>query len=188
MSAATFFATFGLIFVAELGDKTQLAAVVLAARYPWHRVFAGAAAAFVVLNLAAVAVGQVLFAFVPERWILLASAALFAFFGVSAFLGKADDPGRVNRAGGSPVLATFLVMLLAELGDKTQFATASLAAQHQAPLEVFAGSTLALWLVCLLGVAAGAKLMRYLPVGWLHRVAGALFLLFAAGALHRAVG
>lgn len=188
MDATAFLASFGLIFVAELGDKTQLASVLLATRYPWYRVFAGVAAAFVVLNLAAVAVGQVLFATVPERWILLASAALFAFFGVSSFLGKSEDPGRVNRASGSPVLASFLVILLAELGDKTQLATASLAAQHSAPVEVFAGSTLALWLVSLLGVATGAKLLRYLPVVWIHRVAGGLFLLFAAGALHRALG
>jgi putative Ca2+/H+ antiporter (TMEM165/GDT1 family) len=57
MTDSVFWTTFALIFVAELGDKTQLTAMALALRYPWKRIFVGIALAFVVLNLAAVAVG-----------------------------------------------------------------------------------------------------------------------------------
>lgn len=188
MSTTAFLTTFGLVFVAELGDKTQLAAMALATRHPWHKVFAGVAAAFVVLNAAAVAVGQVLFLYVPLQWIQLASAALFLFFGISTLLSRGDDDARAGAGSTSPILTSFVLILVAELGDKTQLATASLAAQHAAPVAVFAGSSLALWLVSLLGILAGTRLTRYVPMVWVHRAAGALFLVFAAAALHQALG
>src|SRR5512147_1242519 len=94
MDSAIFFSTFGLIFLAELGDKTQLTAMALALRYPWQRIFVGIAAAFVVLNLAAVVVGKVLFLLLPIFWVTLVSALLFLYFGYSTLrygCGADDD-------------------------------------------------------------------------------------------------
>lgn len=74
------------------------------------------------------------------------------------------------------------MIFMAELGDKTQLVTASQAAVHSASrigmVAVFAASTLALWLVSLLGIFAGKQLVRYIPVCWIHRAAGGMFLLF----------
>lgn len=77
------------------------------------------------------------------------------------------------------------MILLAELGDKTQLVTTSLAAQHESPLSVFAGSTLALWGVSLLGIFIGKQLMRVIPLGTIHRVAGVLFLVFGLVILYQ---
>jgi putative Ca2+/H+ antiporter (TMEM165/GDT1 family) len=190
MSLATFFSTFGLIFLAELGDKTQLTAMALAMRYPWQRIFLGIAAAFFVLNLAAVAVGKVLFLLLPLFWVTLVSAGLFLYFGVSTLRHACN--AEAEEEGPPPTAATaartaFLMIFMAELGDKTQLVTASQAARHADSLAgtgmVFVASTLALWLVSLLGIFAGKQLVKYVPLCWVHRTAGLMFLVFGAVAV-----
>lgn len=181
---STFISSFCLIFLAELGDKTQLTAMALALRYPWKRIFIGIAAAFTVLNLAAVLVGKILFLVLPIFWITLVSALLFLYFGYSTLRHACDADGD----GASPIKAAdavrtaFLMIFMAELGDKTQLVTASQAAQHSGSLSgistVFVASTLALWLVSLIGIFAGKQLVKYIPVCWIHRTAGFMFLVF----------
>jgi Ca2+/H+ antiporter, TMEM165/GDT1 family len=131
MEQTIFLTTFGLIFLAELGDKTQLTAMALALRYPCQRIFVGIAAAFVVLNLAAVVVGKVLFLLLPVFWVTLVSALLFLYFGYSTL--RHASAGEDEEDGPPPTAATaartaFIMIFMAELGDKTQLVTASQAA------------------------------------------------------------
>ena len=183
MTMTQFLSVFGIVFLAELGDKTQLTAMTLATHYPWKKIFIGIASAFALLNLAAVFVGKILFAFLSPFWIQLLSASLFLFFGINSLLEKdfdeheeEDEERRFARRG--PIATAFFMILLAELGDKTQLVTASLAAQ-QSPLVVFLGSTLALWSVSLMGIFLGRQITRFIPLFWIHRAAGVLFLIFA---------
>jgi Ca2+/H+ antiporter, TMEM165/GDT1 family len=177
--------TFGIIFLAELGDKTQLTAMALATKYPWKKVFIGLATAFALLNLGAVLVGEIMFAILPVFWIKLISGGLFLCFGVTTLLAKGDTEGEGEKEGGKlnargPVVTAFLMIFVAELGDKTQIVTASLAAQHDLPLTVFLGSTLALWSVSLIGMFLGRQLTRFIPLSTIHKGAGCLFLVFGA--------
>jgi len=190
MDAATFLTTFGIIFLAELGDKTQLTAMALATRYPWKRVFIGLAAAFALLNLAAVLLGSLLFTVLPLFWIKVASALLFFFFGMTTLRSKRFDAEEEEEeekrfTAKGPVVTSFLMIMLAELGDKTQLVTASLAAQHDSPLAVFTASTLALWSVSLIGIFAGQQLVRFVSLAALHKIAGCLFLVFGAAILYQ---
>ncbi|HTY20380.1 MAG TPA: TMEM165/GDT1 family protein [Geobacteraceae bacterium] len=191
MDFTIFFTTFGFIFLAELGDKTQLTAMALAVRFPWIKTFIGIAAAFSLLNICAVALGKILFAILPLFWIKLVSAGLFLFFGVATLLGKGCEKGDDEVDKGSStrgaITTSFFMILVAELGDKTQLVTASLAAQHDKPLEVFAGSTLALWSVSLLGIFAGRQLTRFIPLSYIHRAAGCLFLIFGVATSYQAL-
>lgn len=181
---STFVSTFGLIFLAELGDKTQLTAMALALRYPWKRIFVGIAAAFLVLNLAAVLVGKVLFLVLPLFWVTLVSALLFLYFGYSTLRHACDaeDEDGPPPTAADAVRTAFIMIFMAELGDKTQLVTASQAAVYSTSLAgmstVFAASTLALWLVSLIGIFAGKQLVKYIPVCWIHRTAGLMFLIF----------
>lgn len=178
--------TFGLIFLAELGDKTQLTAMALALRYPWKRIFIGIAAAFLLLNIAAVAVGRILFMVLPLFWVTLVSALLFFYFGYSTLRHAcdADDEEVESPKAADAVRTAFIMIFMAELGDKTQLVTASQAARHSgsipALLSVLTGSTLALWAVSLIGIFAGKQLVKFIPVCWIHRTAGAMFLVFGA--------
>ena len=184
MELSTFISSFGLIFLAELGDKTQLTAMALALRYPWKRIFIGIAAAFTVLNLAAVLVGKILFLVLPIFWVTLVSALLFLYFGYSTLKNAchAEDDDAPPPTAADAVRTAFLMIFMAELGDKTQLVTASQAAQHSGSLggmaTVFVASTLALWLVSLIGIFAGKQLVKYIPVCWIHRTAGFMFLVF----------
>jgi putative Ca2+/H+ antiporter (TMEM165/GDT1 family) len=162
--------TFGIIFLAELGDKTQLTAMALSVRFPWKKTFIGIAAAFALLNVGAVALGKILFALLPLFWIKLASAGLFLFFGIATL----RESGSEGEEEGE---------------EKKRFSGrgASLSAQHDAPLAVFAGSTLALWSVSLLGIFAGRQLMRFVPLSHIHRAAGFLFIIFGAAIVYQAL-
>ena len=162
-----------------------MTAMALAARYPWKKVFVGIALAFAVLNIGAVLLGKALFALFPLFWTKLVSAGLFLYFGVTTLLhsGPGKDDHAVTASGA--IRTAFLMILLAELGDKTQLVTLSLAAQYDAPLTVFCASTLALWLVSLLGIFLGRQLIRFIPLHYIHRAAAVLFLLFGGVILYK---
>lgn len=185
MELSSFFSTFGLIFMAELGDKTQLAAMTLALRFPWQRVFIGIAAAFATLNLAAVLAGKLFFTLLPLSAICLISAALFFYFGINSLRCTVESEGessQQNLSSGGVFRTTFLMIFMAELGDKSQLMTASQAARYSSTItglgSVFLASTLALCLVALIGIFVGKQLGRLIPACWINRLAGLLFILF----------
>lgn len=157
----------------------------LASRYPWKKVFVGIALAFAVLNIGAVMLGKAIFAIFPLFWTKLVSAGLFIFFGISTLMNAGQDKDEKNLLASGIIRTAFLMIFLAELGDKTQLVTLSLAAQHGAPVEVFCASTLALWLVSLIGIFLGKQLVRFIPLPYIHRAAGVLFLVFGAVLLYK---
>jgi putative Ca2+/H+ antiporter (TMEM165/GDT1 family) len=107
-------------------------------------------------------------------------ALLFGAFGIHALLaGNAVESEEVSELPGRSVFFTTLSMIfLAEFGDKTQIAVAGLAS-NMAMLPVWIGATIALIAVSALGIWVGRTLLQRLPVRWLHRVGGAIFLVFA---------
>jgi putative Ca2+/H+ antiporter (TMEM165/GDT1 family) len=183
---ATSSSTFGLIAIAEIGDKSQLVCMTLAARHKALPIVLGASAAFAVLNLAAVLFGAAAAHWLPEWVVGTAVTVLFAGFGLRALLTKEEGEGGepVEKSGHGVFAATFLLIFAAEFGDKTQLTLAGLAAALP-PVPVWLGGTLALATTSLLGVWAGRALLRRIPLHWLHRVSGVLFLGFAAYAAWR---
>ena len=178
--------TFLVVAFAEIGDKSQLVCMTLAARHRGLPVVIGATAAFAVLNLLAVLFGAAVAAWLPEWLVTLAVAVLFAGFGISALRYTEDDEDdEVEEKPGHGIVATtFLLIFLAEFGDKTQIAVAGLGSTSE-PSAVWAGATGALALTSLLGVLAGRKLLNRLPLKWIHRISGVFFLLLAAFAVSR---
>jgi putative Ca2+/H+ antiporter (TMEM165/GDT1 family) len=185
---SVFLSTFTLIALAEIGDKSQLVCMGLAARHrPWP-VLLAATFAFVVLNTLAVLFGAAVAAWVPERLMAAIVAILFGAFAVHVlFHQEQGDPEKIAEKPGRGVFFTTLALiLLAEFGDKTQIAVAGLAGSFQ-PLPVWLGATAALFTISALGVWAGSTILQRLPLSWLHRVSGGIFLLFALLAAWRAL-
>ena len=178
--------TFLVVAFAEIGDKSQLVCMTLAARHRGLPVVIGATAAFAVLNLLAVLFGAAVAAWLPEWLVTLAVAVLFAGFGISALRYTEDDEDdEVEEKPGHGIVATtFLLIFLAEFGDKTQIAVAGLGSTSE-PSAVWAGATVALAVTSILGVLAGRKLLNRLPLKWIHRISGVFFLLLAAFAVSR---
>ncbi|MDG4594716.1 MAG: TMEM165/GDT1 family protein [Candidatus Contendobacter sp.] len=175
----TAFTTLGLVALAELGDKTQLVCMTLAARHPPLPVLSGAVLAFALLNLLAVLFGASVAAWLPEWLTATIVAVLFAVFGVTALRAAGAETDEVKeKSGRSVLLSTFVLIFLAELGDKTQLAVAGLAST-QAATPVWVGGTLGLAAVSALGVLAGRAVLQRLPLSLLHRISGVLFLVLA---------
>lgn len=181
------FSTFGLIFLAEIGDKSQLVCMTLAARHRHLPVLLGAIAAFLILNTLAVVFGAGLAQWIPEKILAGAVAILFGAFGIKSLLTREEvtEDGEVEEKPGHGIFATtFLMLLLAEMGDKTQIAIAGLASTLPA-LAVWIGATLALITTSALGVWLGVTLLRRIPIHRLHQVSGVFFLVLAAFAATR---
>jgi putative Ca2+/H+ antiporter (TMEM165/GDT1 family) len=179
--------TLTLIALAEIGDKSQLVCMTLAARHRHWPVILGATTAFLILNTLAVLFGAGVAAWVPERVTAGLVAVLFGAFGIHS-LCKQDDgelEDVMEKSGYGIFLTTLLLIFVAEFGDKTQIAVAGLASS-MAPLPVWLGATIALVSVSALGVWAGRTVLQRLPLHWLHRISGAVFLLFALLAAWRA--
>ena len=180
--------TFLLIALAEFGDKSPLVCMTLAARHRGLPVVLGAVTAFAILNLLAVLFGAAVAAWLPEWVVTLAVAVLFAVFGISALRYKEEDEDEtVEEKPGHGVFATtFLLIFLAEFGDKTQIAVAGLGSTTEAT-AVWVGATAGLACTSILGVVAGRKFLHKLPLLWIHRVSGLFFLALAIYALSRLI-
>lgn len=179
---------FALVLPVELPDKTLVATMLLSTRYRPAPVFAGVSLAFAVQCVIAVAFGSVL-TLLPSRVVAGVVAAMFAI-GAVVLLRESfatdDDEAAAAAAAGAPAgpvrvaAISFGVLFAAEFGDASQLATAALTARYGQPLSVGLGSWLALVVVGAIAVLVGGRLGNRLPRRGLQRVAGVVFLVFAA--------
>lgn len=206
---ASFVIALVLVAVAEFGDKTQMLTLVLSARYGARKVLLGVAGAICALQLVAVAAGGLVGSLIPEGVLRWVTGLLFIGFGLWTLLARdsSDDVEEEAQRSGlrGPILGTAAAFFLAELGDKTQIMTMTIAADPSSvsgvlsalgPLAappgsaglpvlaaVWVGSTLGMLLVngaaALVGTALGSRLSPVL----VKRVSGAIFIVFGLLAL-----
>lgn len=168
-----------LVAVAEIGDKTQLLALVLATRFraPWQ-ILAGITLATLANHALAALVGQMAAELVSEqmlRWMLVAS-----FLGMAAWVlvpDRLDDGEKVKKSRAGPFLAATLTFFLVEMGDKTQIATVALGARYEALELVILGTTLGMLAANAPVVVMGHLLADRLPLKTIRAIAALLFLL-----------
>jgi putative Ca2+/H+ antiporter (TMEM165/GDT1 family) len=179
--AATVFA---VIFLAELPDKTALASLILGSRYRPTYVFAGVAAAFTVHVGLAIAAGS-LIGLLPHRALEITVSVLFAAGAVLLLRGRHEEGNDEHvELYGEPgfwkvAWTGFAVIAVAEFGDLTQIATATLAARYDDPLAVGVGATLGLWAVAAVAIAGGRTLLKVIPLTWISRAAAVAMLVMA---------
>ncbi|CRK53948.1 conserved membrane hypothetical protein [Rhodococcus sp. RD6.2] len=172
--------SFGVIFVAELGDKSQLMAMTFALRYRWWVVIGGITVATTVVHLVSVAVGHSLGAALPTTLISILGGIAFIGFAAWTLRGDSlsdDEQSKAGRVGTSAFLAVASAFFLAELGDKTMLATITLAADNDW-VGVWIGSTIGMVAADALAIIVGAVLGKHLPEKFIQWGAAALFLVF----------
>jgi Ca2+/H+ antiporter, TMEM165/GDT1 family len=177
--------TMVVIFLAELGDKSQLVCMTLAARHRPKPVFFGSLVAFVFLNLLAVVFGSALSTWIPHNIMIFIVAGLFALFGLQILMAaqeEEDDEEVAIKSGRGIFLSAFLLIFVAEFGDKTQIAVAGMASAAP-PLTIWLGATLALALSTAIGVMVGQRFLKRIPMKLLHKITGIFFLALAVLAL-----
>ncbi|MEO6954011.1 MAG: TMEM165/GDT1 family protein [Polyangia bacterium] len=189
-SIELFFTVFGVIFVAELPDKTALAALVLATRHRALPVFLGTGLALTVQSLVAVAAGA-LVAKLPETWVHLGSGIVFLGCAIWMWVRKEeveDTKGDDEPAGFWRTFATvFGVVFIAEWGDLTQIGTAALQARYHAWVIVLAASSLALWAVAAIVVFIGNRTAKFLDPQRMQKVAALMFAIIGGVLVYKAV-
>ena len=180
--------SFILIAAAEIGDKSQLVCMTLAARHRALPIILGAIAAFALLNTLAVIFGAAIAKWLPEYIVAASVAILFALFGAHALRTNEEedtDEAIKEKSGHGIFFTTFFLITVAEFGDKTQLAVAGLSSTTL-PAAVWLGSTVALAMTSVLGVSVGRTLMKKIPLSTLHRLSGIIFITLSIFAAHKA--
>jgi putative Ca2+/H+ antiporter (TMEM165/GDT1 family) len=186
---SAFLISFGLIFLAELGDKSQLVALWFATRYHWAIVILGVTIATLTVHLASTAIGATVSDLLPEPVVLGIVGVSFFAFALWGLRGDKldDEPARQAR---TPLGALFVVstaFFLSELGDKTQLATVSIASERDSFVGVWLGSTVGMVAADALAIAVGIAMGKRLPERAGALVAAVLFALFGTVAIVRAI-
>jgi len=178
LSLEAFAVSTGVVALGEMGDKTQLLALLLVARWrqPWT-IAAGILVATLANHAGAAALGTLVARWLdPEfmRWLLGAS-----FIAVALWMLKPDKADELAATTERPRWNVFgltvVAFFLAEMGDKTQIATVMLAARFDAPVVVTAGTTLGMMLANAPALWLGDKLLQRVPIAWVHRAAAVVF-------------
>jgi putative Ca2+/H+ antiporter (TMEM165/GDT1 family) len=173
-----FWLSLALIFLAELGDKTQLVALMLATRFKAGVVLAGVLVATLLVHAFSVILGDLAGKLLPHDWIMVLSGLAFIAFAGWTWRGDrlADEDQKVRRLT-SPFLIVAVTFFLAELGDKTMLGTVTLATQYSL-VQVWLGSTLGMVLSDALAIWVGQALGKRLPERAVKIGAAAIFLAF----------
>ena len=178
MLAATLL-SLGVVFLAELGDRSQLITMTYALRYRWWVVLTGVAIAAFMVHGVSVTIGHFLGTTLPARPMAFASAIAFLVFAVWAWRegAAADETVSTSREPRFALLTVVSSFVLAEMSDKTTLATVTLASDHDWT-GVWIGTTLGMVLADGLAICVGMVLNQRLPEQLLHVLASLLFLMF----------
>ena len=185
-----FLVSAALIFVAELGDKSQLMALAFATKYKFWPTVTGIFLATLLVHAGSVLIGRVAAAALPVGPINVVAGLAYLAFAVWTIrgdeLGKEDEE-RAQREGRWAVLAIATAFFLAELGDKTMLATVTLATTNE-PIGTWLGSTVGMVAADALAVGAGALLASRLSGTWIKVFAAASFVVFGLLLIAEGIG
>ena len=180
-----FLATFAVVFLAELGDKTQLLVMAFAAKFPWQQVLVGMTLGIFVVHALAVGVGSFVGSLFDPAVMEVVASLMFFAFGIWTLVSGDEEDEEADASHYGSILTVMMTFIVGEMGDKTQFAAMTMAATFSSWLAVLVGAVAAMVLADSLGLVAGAFLHRYLPPVRMKLLSGLIFLGFgAAGLVH----
>lgn len=167
--------SFLTVAVAEIGDKTQLLAVLLAARFGKPvQIILGIFAATILNHAVAAWFGSLIASWLSGPWFMLALGLSFLAMGAWALIPDKDDDTAAKPRGGV-FLTTLIAFFLVEIGDKTQIATSLLAAHYQSVVLVTIGTTLGMMAANVPAVLLGQQALKVVPLDVVRKIAAAIF-------------
>ncbi|MEO5356168.1 MAG: TMEM165/GDT1 family protein [Nitrospirae bacterium YQR-1] len=178
-----FIASVIVVVIAEMGDKTQLLAMCMAARYRWQTVMWGVFAATLANHLLAALAGTYITRIVSMVYINVAAAVAFIFFGLWTIRGD-DLECEDKKSEMSPFWTVTVAFFLAEMGDKTQLAAVTLAAKYNAMIAVWLGTTVGMMIADAFGIVVGVVMGKNIPERIVKWIAAVIFILYGLYSLH----
>ena len=172
-----FLETFILVFIAEMGDKTQLMLMTLAAKYTVIQMLAGILLGVLLNHGTAVYIGCFISNLTEEYLLQLFAGIIFIIFGIITIVYEERDEKEKHYNLG-PVITTALTFFLGEMGDKTQLTCITLSMDARYPLIVLAGSVAAMLSVGFVGIIIGTSLTKYIPSYIIKTISGLIFIIF----------
>jgi putative Ca2+/H+ antiporter (TMEM165/GDT1 family) len=173
-----FIASFLFVVLAEMGDKTQLLAMAFATRYPAYKVLIAVFIATLVNHALAVMVGHFLTVVIPLEIISLIASISFIVFGLWTIRGDKLEGEADRKSRFGPIVTVAIAFFLAEMGDKTQLATISLAVEYRDMAYVLMGTTLGMVVADAIGIGVGVVMQKHIPEKVIKWVAAAVFTAF----------
>lgn len=175
-----------LVFVAEMGDKSQILALTFATKYPIRKVLLGVCIGAVLNHGIAVALGSYLSTVISVQWLRLVAALVFLGFGIWTLAGEEEDEEKTQGISHSfgPVLAIASAYFLSELGDKTQITAIGLAASAKTPLFVLMGTVSGMVLTGGVGIVIGSRLGHRVPELGIKLASSGIFTVFGLMSLY----
>jgi putative Ca2+/H+ antiporter (TMEM165/GDT1 family) len=189
MSLEPLLVSAGVVALAEIGDKTQLLAIVLAARFRKPvPIILGILCATLLNHAAAASIGYLVAQWLHGRIFQIVVGVAFVAMAAWALIPDKEDEGALQRSRGGVFLTTLVSFFFVEIGDKTQIATSLLAARFHEVALVTAGTTLGMMLANIPAVLAGEAATRVVPLAIVRMVAAAIFALIGVWVLLGAFG
>jgi len=175
---SAFLASFLFVVLAEMGDKTQLLAMAFASRYKASQVLVAVFLATIINHGLAVLAGHFLAQTLPMDILSLVASLSFLLFGLWTIRGDTleGEDKRATKFG--PIVTVGIAFFLAEMGDKTQLATISLAVQYQNAFNVLMGTTLGMIVADAIGIIVGIVLKKHIPEKTIKWFSALIFVLF----------
>jgi putative Ca2+/H+ antiporter (TMEM165/GDT1 family) len=184
---SAFIASFLFVVLAEMGDKTQLLAMAFACRYPAAQVLLGVFLATVLNHFLAVLVGLFLSVVLPFKLISFLAALSFIGFGLWTLRGDKLEGEEKRTSKYGPIVAVIIAFFLAEMGDKTQLATISLAIQYQNIFYVLMGTTLGMVVADAFGIIVGVVMRKHIPEKTVKWISALIFILFGLAGIYKVI-
>jgi Ca2+/H+ antiporter, TMEM165/GDT1 family len=180
-----FIASFLFVVLAEMGDKTQLLAMAFASKYRAHKVLIAVFLATILNHTLAVIAGRLLSTVIPIDIISFIAALSFIVFGLWTIRGdklRGEDK-KESRFG--PIVTVGIAFFLAEMGDKTQLATISLAVKYKNMFNVLMGTTLGMVVADTVGIIVGIVMRKHIPEKAIKWVSAIIFILFGLSGVYK---
>ena len=175
-----------MIFIAEMGDKTQLLAMAFALRYKMRDILLGVAIGAFLNHGLAIALGALILKKVPMDYIQLGAGVMFLYFAFSSLKIEQEEVQEKSFKM-APFIGIAIAFFMGELGDKTQLAALSLSTTEAKPLIVLLGTTSGMVLTSLVGIIVGAKLGRKVPEDKLKLASFVMFLFFGIQKIYKPI-
>lgn len=176
-----------LVVVAEMGDKTQLLAMAMASKYKVRQVMLGVLFATVLNHALAVAVGSWLSTVVPMDIIKIIAGVAFLAFAFWTLRGDKIDEEDTKKKRFGPVVTVGIAFFFAEMGDKTQLMTITIAANCVDPIFILMGTTTGMLIADGIGIIGGAWMNKHIPEKYIKWIAGLIFMFFGTLTIYQSV-